>query len=84
MNKVRRVFVYCIALAILFLVIWTVFQLPSWILLTIIITTLLKEFLDEKFDFSKKVDKWTKKVIGLHISTILLLIYTIIIVVFWT
>lgn len=84
MKKVRRVFVYCIALAILFLVIWTVFQLPSWILLTIIITSLLKEFLDEKFDFSKKVDKWTKKVIGLHISTILLLIYTIIIVVFWT
>ena len=84
MKKVRKVFTYCIALAILFLVIWTVFQLPSWILLTIIITTLLKEFLDEKFDFSKKVDKWTKKVIGLHISTILLLIYTIIIVVFWT
>lgn len=80
--KVSRIFAYIIVGIIGVCVLFTVFLLPYWVLGIIAITSLLKEFLDEKFDFSNKADKWTKKIIGLHLSTIILLIYIIIISIF--
>ena len=80
--KVSRIFAYIIVGIIGVCVLFTVFLLPYWVLGIITITSVLKEFLDEKFDFSNKADKWTKKIIGLHLSTIILLIYIIIISIF--
>ena len=82
--RASRIFAYIIVGVILFCVIVTVCSLPYWVLGIIAFVSVLKEFLDEKFDFSNKADKWTKKVIGLHLSTIMLLIYIIIYVVYWS
>ena len=81
--RASRIFAYIIVGVILFCVIVVVCNLPYWVLGIIALVSVLKEFVDEKFDFSNKADKWTKKVIGLHLSTIILLLYTIIIVIFW-
>ena len=81
--KVSRIFAYIIAGIIGVCVLFTVFLLPYWVLGIIAITSLLKEFLDEKFYFSDKVNKWTKKVVGLHLSTIILLIYIISFSIYW-
>ena len=81
--RASRIFAYIIVGVMLFCVIVVVCNLPYWVLGIIALVSVLKEFVDEKFDFSNKADKWTKKVIGLHLSTIILLLYTIIIVIFW-
>lgn len=82
--KVSRIFAYIIGGIIGVCVLFTVFLLPYWVLAIIAleiifptpITSLLKEFLD-------KVNKWTKKVVGLHLSTIILLIYIISFSIYW-
>jgi hypothetical protein len=84
LMRASRIFAYIIVGVILFCVITTVCLLPYWALGIIAFVSVLKEFLDDKFDFSNKADKWTKKVIGLHLSTIMLLIYIIIYVVYWS
>ena len=81
--KVSRIFAYIIVGVILFCVITTVCLLPYWVLGIIALVSVLKEFLDEKFYFSDKVNKWTKKVVGLHLSTIILLIYIISFSIYW-
>jgi putative flippase GtrA len=81
--KVSRIFAYIIVGIIGVCVLFTVFLLPYWVLEIIAITSVLKEFLDEKFYFSDKVNKWTKKVVGLHLSTIILLIYIIFFSIYW-
>ncbi len=80
--RVSRIFAYIIVGFILFCAIFTLCNLPYWVLGIIALVFLLKEFVDEKFDFSNKADKWTKKIIGLHLPTIILLIYIIIISIF--
>ena len=82
--RASRIFAYIIVGVILFCVIVVVCNLPYWVLGIIALVSVLKEFVDEKFDFSNKADKWTKKVIGFHLSTIMLLIYIIIFVVYWS
>jgi hypothetical protein len=82
LMRASRVFAYIIVGVILFCVIVTVCSLPYWVLGIVALVSILREFVDEKFDFSNKADKWTKKNIGFHLSTIILLIYTIIILIF--
>lgn len=81
--KASRIFAYIIVGVILFCVITAVCLLPYWVLGIIALVSVLKEFLDEKFYFSDKVNKWTKKVVGLHLSTIILLIYIIFFSIYW-
>jgi len=88
--KLSRIFAYIIGGIIVVCVLFTiiiiidiVFLLPYWVLGIIAITSPLKEFLDEKFYFSDKVNKWTKKVVGLHLSTIILLICIISFSIYW-
>jgi putative flippase GtrA len=81
--KVSRIFAYIIVGIIGVCVLFTVFLLPYWVWGIIALVSVLKEFLDEKFYFSDKVNKWTKKVVGLHLSTIILLIYIIFFSIYW-
>jgi len=84
--RASRIFAYIIIVGVILFCIFCIkyLNLPYWVLGIIGLVSVLKEFVDEKFDFSNKADKWTKKVIGFHLSTIMLLIYIIIFVVYWS